>query len=111
MVFRIRIKFFYRLDGLKGNFFEVSLVLKWFWLGLEGKALLRVINLIFYYVFFSSGDLEVSGKRYSIDVKMIVLFSDEVMKVNGFNGKVNFVKVYFYVINDFGGVIEGNVRL
>lgn len=111
MVFCICIKFFYCLDGLKGNFFEVLLVLKWFWLGLEGKVLLWVINLIFYYVFFSSGDLEVSGKCYLIDVKMIVLFSDEVMKVNGFNGKVNFVKVYFYVINDFGGVIEGNVRL
>lgn len=29
---------------------------------------------------FSSGDLEASGKRHPIDVKMIAPFSDEVMK-------------------------------
>ncbi|MFP1590788.1 hypothetical protein ACLB1M_04385 [Escherichia coli] len=39
------------------------------------------------YVSFSSGDLEASGKRYPIDVKMIAPFSDEVMKVTGLNGK------------------------
>ncbi|HGZ2120985.1 fimbrial chaperone, partial [Escherichia coli] len=52
-----------------------------------------------------------SGKRYPIDVKMIAPFSDEVMKVNGLNGKANSAKVHFYAINDFGGAIEGNARL
>ncbi len=61
--------------------------------------------------FLSSGDLEASGKRYPIDVKMIAPFSDEVMKVNGLNGKANSAKVHFYAINDFGGAIEGNARL
>ncbi len=60
-----------------------------------------------YYVSFSSGDLEASGKRYPIDVKMIAPFSDEVMKVTGLNGK----KSTFYAINDFGGAIEGNASL
>lgn len=64
-----------------------------------------------YYVSFSSGDLEASGKRFPIDVKMITPFSDEVMKVTGLNGKANSAKVHFYAINDFGGAIEGNASL
>ena len=87
LAFRTRIKLFYRPDGLKGNPSEAP------------------------YVSFSSGDLEASGKRYPIDVKMIAPFSDEVMKVNGLNGKANSAKVHFYAINDFGGAIEGNARL
>jgi chaperone protein EcpD len=57
-----------------------------------------VTNPTPYYVSFSSGDLEASGKRYPIDVKMIAPFSDEVMKVNGLNGKANSAKVHFYAI-------------
>ncbi|RQN31187.1 fimbrial chaperone, partial [Escherichia coli] len=104
-------KLYYRPDGLKGNPSEAPLALKWFWSGSEGKASLRVTNPTPYYVSFSSGDLEASGKRYPIDVKMIAPFSDEVMKVNGLNGKANSAKVHFYAINDFGGAIEGNARL
>ena len=95
LAFRTRIKLFYRPDGLKGNPSEAPLALKWFWSDVS----------------FSSGDLEASGKRYPIDVKMIAPFSDEVMKVNGLNGKANSAKVHFYAINDFGGAIEGNARL
>ena len=91
LAFRTRIKLFYRPDGLKGNPSEA--------------------NPTPYYVSFSSGDLEASGKRYPIDVKMIAPFSDEVMKVTGLNGKANSAKVHFYAINDFGGAIEGNARL
>ena len=93
LAFRTRIKLFYRPDGLKGNPSEAPLALKWFWSGSEGKASLA------------------SGKRYPIDVKMIAPLSDEVMKVNGLNGKANSAKVHFYAINDFGGAIEGNARL
>ena len=71
LAFRTRIKLFYRPDGLKGNPSEAPLALKWFWSGSEGKASLRVTNPTPYYVSFSSGDLEASGKRYPIDVKMI----------------------------------------
>lgn len=63
--------------------------------GSEGKAALRVANPTPYYVSFSSGDLEASGKRFPIDVKMIAPFSDEVMKVTGLNGKANSAKVHF----------------
>ncbi len=111
LAFRTRIKLFYRPDGLKGNPSEAPLALKWSWSGSEGKASLRVANPTPYYVSFSSGDLEASGKRYPIDVKMIAAFSDEVMKVTGLNGKANSAKVHFYAINDFGGAIEGNARL
>ncbi|EOC1886906.1 fimbrial chaperone [Escherichia coli] len=111
LAFRTRIKLFYRPDGLKGNPSEAPLALKWFWSGSEGKASLRVTNPTPYYVSFSSGDLEASGKRYPIDVKMIAPFSDEVMKVTGLNGKASSAKVHFYAINDFGGAIEGNASL
>lgn len=80
---------------IEGNPSEAPLALKWFWSGSEGKASLRVTNPTPYYVSFSSGDLEASGKRYPIDVKMIAPFSDEVMKVNGLNGKANSAKVHF----------------
>ena len=111
LAFRTRIKLFYRPAGLNGNPSEAPLALKWSWSGSEGKAALRVANPTPYYVSFSSGDLEASGKRYPIDVKMIAPFSDEVMKVNGLNGKANSAKVHFYAINDFGGAIEGNASL
>ncbi|MDF4219522.1 fimbrial chaperone, partial [Bacillus subtilis] len=111
LAFRTRIKLFYRPDGLKGNPSEAPLALKWFWSGSEGKASLRETNPTPYYVSFSSGDLEASGKRYPIDVKMIAPFRDGVMKVTGLNGKASSAKVHFYAINDFGGAIEGNASL
>ena len=111
LAFRTRIKLFYRPEALKGNPSEAPLALKWSWSGSEGKAALRVANPTPYYVSFSSGDLEASGKRFPIDVKMIAPFSDEVMKVTGLNGKANSAKVHFYAINDFGGAIEGNASL
>ena len=104
-------KLFYRPEGLSGISSDAPLALKWSWATSEGKAALRVDNPTPYYVSFSSGDLEASGKRYPIDVKMIAPFSDEVMKVTGLNGKANSAKVHFYAINDFGGAIEGNARL
>ncbi len=48
-----------------------------------------------YYVSFSSGDLEASGKRYPLDVKMIAPFSDEVIKVTGLSGKATLQKCIF----------------
>ena len=66
-----------------------------------------------YYVSFSSGDLEASGKRFPIDVKMIAPFSDEVMKVNWalMQKQIRVKSCNFYAINDFGGAIEGNASL
>lgn len=95
LAFRTRIKLFYRPEALKGNPSEAPLALKWSWSGSEGKAALRVANPTPYYVSFSSGDLEASGKRFPIDVKMIAPFSDEVMKVTGLNGKQILQKCIF----------------
>ncbi|MCV4626648.1 fimbrial chaperone, partial [Escherichia coli] len=81
LAFRTRRKLFYRPEALKGNPSEAPLALKWSWSGSEGKAALRVANPTPYYVSFSSGDLEASGKRFPIDVEMIAPFSGEVMKV------------------------------
>ena len=111
LAFRTRIKLFYRPEGLKGNPSDAPLALKWSWATAGGQTALRVANPTPYYVSFSSGDLETSGKRYPLDVKMIAPFSNDVIKVNGMSGKSSSAKVHFYAINDFGGAIEGNATL
>ena len=111
LAFRTRIKLFYRPEGLKGNPSDAPLALKWSWATAGGQTALRVANPTPYYVSFSSGDLETSGKLYPLDVKMIAPFSNDVIKVNGMSGKSSSAKVHFYAINDFGGAIEGNATL
>lgn len=113
LAFRTRIKIFYRPASLQGTPVETPKKLKWRFAtkGERSGLALHAENPTPYYVSFSTVTLEVSGKRYEVNEKMVPPFGQEYMDVKGAANVGPSGKVNYQAINDYGGLIDGTVQL
>lgn len=113
MAFRTRIKFFWRPEGIGGDLASASAVekIKWSAVRENGKAGVQAANNSPFHVSYSSATLTVQGKKYDVKVDMVRPFSQSTFSVEGLNTIPSGSRLDYNAINDYGGLIKGNVVL
>lgn len=111
LAFRTRIKLFYRPTGLAGNPADAPKQLTWRLQSSAGKVVLQATNPTPYHVSFSGITLASGGNKYTVEASMVEPKSSAEMVVKGAPRSVSGATVEYSAINDFGGGIDGKVKL
>ncbi|WES68844.1 fimbrial chaperone [Superficieibacter sp. HKU1] len=110
LAFRTRIKLFYRPEGLPGRASEAPAKITWQLRSNNSQVVLHAVNPTPYYVSFSSANVTVNGKKYTVKASMVAPKSDADFAVNGLS-QVSKGTLEYRAINDFGGSIAGKSSL
>lgn len=111
LAFRTRIKLFYRPTGLAGSPADAPKQLAWRLHSSAGKVVLQATNPTPFHVSFSGITLTSGGKKYTVAASMVDPKSSAEMVVKGATSATPGATVEYSAINDFGGGIDGKVKL
>lgn len=111
LAFRTRIKLFYRPTGLVGNASDAPKQLTWHLQSSGGKVVVQAKNSAPFHVSFSGINLLSGGKKYAVEATMIAPKSSSELAVKGLSNVPAGAALEYTAINDFGGAIEGKVKL
>lgn len=111
LAFRTRIKLFYRPANLVGSAPDAPKQLTWHLQSSGGKVVLQATNPTPFHVSFSGISLISGGKKYAVDATMVSPKSSADMTVKGLSTAPAGATIDYIAINDFGGAIEGKVKL
>lgn len=111
LAFRTRIKLFYRPTGLTGSPADAPKQLTWHLQSSAGKVVLQATNPTPFHVSFSGIKLSSGGKKYDVEARMVAPKSSTEMVVKGVTSSPTGATVEYSAINDFGGGIDGKVKL
>ncbi|MFH5253158.1 fimbria/pilus periplasmic chaperone [Burkholderia semiarida] len=112
LAFRTRIKLFYRPAGLKGSSNDAPRQIGWQLTYKDGRPFLEARNPTPYYVSFSAIEARSGGKTIPTnEAGMVAPMSNKVFPLKSDLPAAPDAKVFYSVLNDWGGSVEGDAAL